>query len=175
MTDVSEDIEIIKDMIRKNGEHSQEVAIKKPSREKKVLKKKAKVKELSEQTSLLKTKHAKIVNASIHKIVDLWKRHKPQGLGFADTDAIIVTAKTNDGKILRETFYTCIKPDGTFNMKSLSHASEARRRMLANFLIYNKITDSIENYNILDRIGEWKGKSIEIISSEDRSLKIKMF
>lgn len=109
---------------------------------------------------------AEIIDARVRKISDIWRR-KPGGLSFSDTDAVIVTAKTTNGNIVKETFYTCIKPDGTFNMKSLSHASQARRKRLADFLIQYGMTKNIEDYNVLQRINEWKGKHVEVILSKD--------
>lgn len=175
MTNVlKEDIESIKTMIKKEGRFIEKARREKPKEQKEVVKKKTKVKKRSEKIPLPEIGHAKIIDASIRKVVDLWKK-KPQGLSFADTDAIIVTAKTSDGDILKETFYTCIKPDGTFNMKSLSHASQARRKKLADFLILNKITDNVEGYNVLRRINEWKGKRVEVTSLKDGSLTIRRF
>ncbi len=109
---------------------------------------------------------AVIEEASLHKIYDLFSR-KPGGLKFSDTDAIIVTAKTEDGKKITRTFYLCLKPDGTFDVKTVARdGSGARRQRLASFLTYYGITDNVKGYNIKERIGEWKGKSIEVLPSE---------
>lgn len=172
MTNVlKEDIESIKGMIKKEKRYIEEVRIEKPKEQEGIVKKETEVEERSEQISLPGIHHAEIVDASIHRVFDLWRK-KPQGLSFTDTDAIIVTAKTSDGDILRETFYTCIKPDGTINMKSLSHASQAKRKRLADFLIHNKITGSMEGYNVRERISEWKGKRVEVIPLKNGSLAI---
>lgn len=109
--------------------------------------------------------NAIIKSVKICKVNDLWRR-KPGPLGFEDTDAIIVTAETTDGKIVKETFYTCIKADGTFDTNAFARGAKARRRKLANFLIYYKITDKIKGYNILEKVNEWKGKEVKVVSSE---------
>lgn len=109
------------------------------------------------------TKDATIQDAKIYKISKLWKR-KPGPLGFEDTEAVVVTVKTNDGKKVRDTFYTCIKPDGTFDVKALSTGTKARRLRLANFLEYYKFTDKIKGYKITEQIKGWGGKKVKIIS-----------
>lgn len=103
---------------------------------------------------------ATITNVKIYPVLDLWRR-KPQNLKFDDTDVIIVTAKTKD-KIIKESFYTCVKPDGTFNIKTANTISQARRERLANFIKhYFKVEDTAD-YNLKKRIKEWKGKRIEL-------------
>lgn len=116
---------------------------------------------------------AVIEGASIHKIFDLFK-HKPSGLKFNETDAIIVTAKTDDNKKITRTFYFCLKPDGTFDENTAAmDGSRARRHQLVSFLKNNGITDHIKEYNLKERIGEWKGKIIEaLISEKDGSIYI---
>ena len=110
---------------------------------------------------------AVIEDAKIHKISDLWAR-KPKGLHFNDTDALIVTAKATDGKTVSETFYFCLKPDGTFNVDTVSKdGSHLRRQKLADFLTHYKITDMVKGYNIKEGIKEWKGKKIEIVPYKD--------
>ena len=110
---------------------------------------------------------AVIEDVKLHKISDLW-RHKPKGLKFNDTDALIVTAKTKDGAIINETFYFCLKPDGTFNVDTVSKdGSHVRRQRLASFLTHYKITDMVKGYNIREGIKEWKGKKIEIVPHKD--------
>jgi len=109
---------------------------------------------------------AVIENASLHDIYDLFRK-KPGGLKFNDTDAIVVTARTEDGKKITKTFYFCLKPDGTFDEETLSRdSSRARRHRLASFLKYYGIAEKVKGYNIKERIGEWKGKTIEVVRSE---------
>jgi len=66
---------------------------------------------------------ATIQDAKIYKISDLWRR-KPRGLKFNDTDALVVTVAAQDGSIIKETFYFCLKPDGTFNVNTVSKGDE---------------------------------------------------
>lgn len=105
---------------------------------------------------------ATVVDVKIHKVVDLWGR-KPKGVRFEDTDAIVVIAKTNDGKEIRETFYTCVKPDGTFNLKTLNKSSGAKRLKLANFLKHYGFADNVEDYNIPQKAKEWIGKKVDVV------------
>ncbi len=109
---------------------------------------------------------AVIEEASFHKIYDMFSR-KPGGLKFSDTDAIVVTAKTEDGKKITRTFYFCLKPDGTFDEKTIARdGSRARRQRLASFLRYYRLAENVKGYNIKERIGEWKGRTIEVLPSE---------
>jgi hypothetical protein len=106
---------------------------------------------------------ATIQDANIYKISDLWRR-KPRGLKFNDTDALIITLRAQDGSIIKETFYFCLKPDGTFNVNTLSKDSGcARRRRLASFLKHYKITDNVEEYNLKEGIKRWKGIEVTVI------------
>ncbi len=113
----------------------------------------------------METIEARIEDASIHKISDLWRK-KPRGLQFNDTDALIITAKTDDGKIIRETFYFCLKPDGTFDADTVSHRSRGRRARLAAFLKHYKITDAVRGYDVREGIRKWKGKNVEVVPYE---------
>lgn len=110
---------------------------------------------------------ATIQDAKIYKISDLWRR-KPRGLKFNDTDALVITLKTQDGSIINETFYFCLKPDGTFNVNTVSRdSSRARRRRLANFLKHYKITDNVEGYNLKEGVKRWKGMQVTAIKIGD--------
>ena len=118
----------------------------------------------------MKTLEAVIEEASIHKISELFSR-KPPGLKFNDTDAVVVTARTGDGRLVSRTFYFCLKPDGTFYEKTIrKDGSLARRRRLAKFIRQYKMTQDVRTYNIKDRIGEWKGKTIEVVPSEKEGI-----
>lgn len=110
---------------------------------------------------------ATITDAKICKISDLWER-KPKGLQFNDTDALIITAKTEDEKTIKETFYFCLKPDGTFNVDTVSrNGSHVRRQKLADFLKHYKMTDTIKGYKISEDVEKWKGKSVKIVPYKD--------
>lgn len=47
---------------------------------------------------------ATIQKVQLRRIDDIWKKHKPQGLGFSDNDAIIIDLKVGDGKNLPKPF-----------------------------------------------------------------------
>lgn len=114
-----------------------------------------------------KKKKAVIENASIHDIYDLFSR-KPKGLKFNDTDAIVISAKAKGGTRINHTFYFCLKPDGTFDTKTISNnPGRARRQKLASFLKYYDLADNIKEYNIKEGIDEWKGKKIELVPCEN--------
>lgn len=113
---------------------------------------------------------ATIQNARIKRIDEVWKKHKPQGLGFSDTDAVIVEIRTDQGKIFAQDFYCRIKGDGTLG-HSMTHASEKRQQELQNFI--KKYISKERSYNIRENIDKWKGKEIEIEELEG-NLIIKM-
>ena len=104
---------------------------------------------------------ARIEEAKVCKISELWRK-KPPGVAFADTDAVIVTAKTADGKTIRETFYMRLKADGTMSTAAIDKISRGKQQRFAKFL-ERYITRKVEGYNVKERIGEWKGKSIEVV------------
>ena len=95
----------------------------------------------------------------------VWKKHKPQGLGFSDNDAIVLAFKTKDGKEFSETFYCRLKGDGTLG-HSITKASEKRQRNLQNFI--EKYISKEKRYNVRENIGKWKGKEVEIEMINDR-------
>jgi len=108
-----------------------------------------------------------IEDAKIYKISDLWRR-KPRGLKFNDTDAVVITMRAHDGSIVKKTFYFCLKPDGTFNVNTVSRdSSGARRRRLASFLKHYKITDNVDEYNLKEGIKQWKGIEVSLLKVGD--------
>jgi hypothetical protein len=110
---------------------------------------------------------ATIQDANIYKISDLWRR-KPRGLKFNDTDALVISLRAQDGSTIKETFYFCLKPDGTFNINTVSKDnSGARRRRLASFLKHYKITDNADEYNLKEGIKRWKGIEVAVIKVGD--------
>jgi len=115
---------------------------------------------------------AVIEDAGVYKIVDLFTR-KPSGLKINETDAIVVTAKTEEGdRTVTRTFYFCLKPDGTFYEESIArNGSRARRRRLASFLRHYKLARDVKSYNIKKRIGEWRGVPVEVIPVEKDGIK----
>lgn len=99
-----------------------------------------------------------IQKAELKRVDDVWKKHKPQGLGFSDNDAVVLTIKTKEGK-LTETFYCRLKGDGTLG-HSITKASEKRQTELRNFI--NKYISKDKKYNIRENISKWKGKEVEV-------------
>ncbi len=112
--------------------------------------------------------NAVIEEAEVCKISDLFCR-KPPGLGFNETDALVVTARTEDGQKIQSIFYFSLKPDGTFEENILGRDSaKARRHRLAAFLRYYKIADNISEYKLKDKVDELKGRSVEAIPVSDK-------
>ena len=104
---------------------------------------------------------ATIEDAKVCKISELWRR-KPPGVAFADTDAVIVTAKTADGREIRETFYLRLKSDGTMSTAAIDKISRGKQQRFAKFL-ERYIIKEIKGYKVRERVGEWKGKSVEVV------------
>lgn len=102
---------------------------------------------------------ALIQKVELRHIDDVWKKHKPQGLGFSDNDAIVLTLKTNDGKKFTETFYCRLKGDGTLG-HSITKSSEKRQIELQNFI--NRYISKDKKYNVRENLNSWKGKEIEV-------------
>ena len=92
------------------------------------------------------------------RIDKIWKKHKPQGLGFSDNDAIILDLKTENGNAFAQTFYCRLKGDGTLG-RSITSRSRGRQMQVQIFI--KKYISSDQNYNIRNNIGKWKGKEVE--------------
>ena len=115
----------------------------------------------------MKTINATIQDAKIYKISDLWRR-KPRGIKFNDTDALVITLRAQDGSTIKEAFYFCLKPDGTFNVNTVSRgSSQVRRRRLASFLKHYKITGNVDEYDLKEGIKRWKGIQVAAIKVDD--------
>ena len=110
--------------------------------------------------------NATIQDAKLYKIADLWSK-KPRGLTFNDSDALVITLRAQDGSSIVETFYFCLKPDGTFNVNTANRGSQARRQRLASFLKHYKITDNIDEYNLKDGIEQLNGIKVKAIKMGD--------
>lgn len=102
---------------------------------------------------------AVIQKAVLRRVDDVWKKHKPQGLGFSDNDVIIVGLKTNTGEKFEEDFYCRLKGDGTLG-HSITKASEKRQQNLQNFI--KKYISKSNRYNVRENLGQWKGKEVEV-------------
>lgn len=101
---------------------------------------------------------ATIKNIKLKRIGQIWKKHKPQGLGFSDNDVVIIEIKTEDGNTFNQNFYCRLKGDGTLG-RSISSRSRGRQMQVQNFI--KKYISSDQNYNIRNNIGKWKGKEVE--------------
>lgn len=102
---------------------------------------------------------AVIQSAKLMRIDEIWKKHKPQGLGFSDNDVIILSLKTDDGKSFTQDFYCRLKGDGTLG-HSITRASEKRQSEIQNFI--RKYISRDKGYNVRNKINKWKGKEVEI-------------
>lgn len=106
---------------------------------------------------------AVVEEAEVRKISQIFRR-KPHGLGFNETDALIVRARTTDGRQVGATFYFSLKPDGTFEEEALGRdAVKARRHRLASFLRYYGLTREVDKYKLKDRISDLKGCNVEVV------------
>lgn len=111
---------------------------------------------------------AHITEAKIYDIFDLFRK-KPRGLGFNDTDVIVIEAKSKEGDIrVKETFFTCLKGNGTFSLNAPSRMSCATRGRLARFLTYYHLTDDPEKYDLVKNIKGWKDMEIEIVEDNEK-------
>jgi len=102
---------------------------------------------------------ATIKDVKLMRIDKIFKKHKPQGLGFSDNDVIIINLRTNDGNAFSQDFYCRLKADGTIG-HSITKTSEKRQKELQNFI--KKYISKDEKYNIRENIDKWKGKEVEI-------------
>ena len=102
---------------------------------------------------------ATIQNVKLMRIDQIWKKHKPQGLGFSDNDVIILDLKTSDGNKFTQNFYCRIKADGSLG-HSITKRSEQRQKELQIFIRSYISKDG--KYNIRDNINAWKGKEVEV-------------
>ena len=101
---------------------------------------------------------ATIKDVKLMRIDKIFKKHKPQGLGFSDNDVIILSLKTNDGNTFSQNFYCRLKADGTLG-HSITKTSEKRQKELQIFI--RKYISKDGKYNIRDNINAWKGKEVE--------------
>ena len=102
---------------------------------------------------------ATIKDVKLMRIDQIWKKHKPQGLGFSDNDVIIINLRTNDGNKFNQNFYCRLKADGTLG-HSITKTSEKRQIELQNFI--RRYISREKNYNIRNNIDAWKGKDVEV-------------
>lgn len=110
---------------------------------------------------------AEIEDARLQGVYDLWVR-KPPGIRFCDTDVITITARTEEGEEVKDRFFFCLKPNGTFFTDTQNSISRLRRRRLVEFLRYYSITKGTEKYDIRKGIEEWKGKKVEVVKTNGK-------
>jgi len=110
---------------------------------------------------------AEIEDAQIQSVYDIWGS-KPPGLRFCDTDVLTITAKTDEGEEVKDTFFFSLKANGTFAVNTAHRISRLRRKRLAEFLRHYDITENVEKYNIKKGIAEWVGKRIDVVKSDGR-------
>lgn len=102
---------------------------------------------------------ATIKDVKLMRIDKIFKKHKPQGLGFSDNDVIIISLRTTDGNTFSQDFYCRLKGDGTLG-HSITKTSEKRQKELQIFI--RKYISKDKNYNIRNNIDAWKGKEVEV-------------
>lgn len=107
---------------------------------------------------------ATIQKALLQRIDDVWKKHKPQGLGFSDNDVVILQLKTKEGKTFDQSFYCRLKGGGTIGL-SITKASEKRQQNLRNFV--RRYISKEKKYNVRENINKWKGKEVEVEELDD--------
>ncbi len=100
-----------------------------------------------------------IQNAKLSPINKVWKKHKPQGIGFSDTEAITLKIKMPANDTFFQTFYCRLKGDGTVGHSS-THASEKRQQNLKKFIA--RYISKSKRYKVRDDLSEWKGKEVEV-------------
>ena len=102
---------------------------------------------------------ATIQNAKLLRIDQVWKGHKPQGLGFSDTDVIIIDLKTKEGIKFTQSFYFRLKGDDTIG-HSITKPSEKRQAGVKEFI--QKYISKDERYKVRTNISKWPGKEVEV-------------
>jgi|GEM_PF-1473030 len=101
-----------------------------------------------------------------YEMKDLWaKRPKLYG----NTNILFVTTKSSEGKEISEIFPVFLRFDGTLEPNAANRISRMHRNRFASFLKYYKITEKIEDYNIVERMNEWEGKEVKMISHKGRN------
>ena len=84
------------------------------------------------------------------------------------SDALLLTARTEGGATVKEAFYFLLKPDGTFDVDTVNREGcHFRRVRLASLLKHYGMTDDVKHYNLKKEIENWKGREVEVVLSED--------
>lgn len=108
----------------------------------------------------MSTLDGKIIKARIRKVWDIFKKHKPSGVGLTDTEAIVLVIETKGENVINETLYACLLPDGRINTNEMSHRAGASQRRLANFI--SKYISKDANYNVKENIKKWVGVPVQL-------------
>jgi len=95
-----------------------------------------------------------------HEITDLWEE-RPKLSG--DTDVLLVSMKTK-GRKVSEVFPILLRFDGTLEPDAQSRRNRLRRERFTSFLRHYKLTDDIEDYNVIEEVKKWKGKKVELVT-----------
>lgn len=110
---------------------------------------------------------AVIQDAEISSVSEIFSK-RPKGLRINETEALVVRARTDDGRIAARTFYLCMKPDGTMDLDTIaSGVSRTRRRRLASFLKYYGLINRERRYNLREAVKGWHGKRVEAMKDCD--------
>lgn len=102
----------------------------------------------------------------VYKTSELWTK-KPKGLGICDSDVIVVTARTKDGRGITKVFYGFLKYDQTLQRSAIRKRSLARREEFTRFL-KAYITDDVARYKVVENLGEWIGKDVKLLGEYGR-------
>lgn len=109
-----------------------------------------------------------IQDVKVSRVAEIFKR-RPSSLRINETDALIVRAKTADGREAARVFYLCLKADGTVDLETIaSGLSRARRNRLTSFLRYYGLVNSKERrYKLKESIKSWSGRHVEALADAD--------
>jgi hypothetical protein len=110
---------------------------------------------------------ATIQDVRIARVGEIFSR-RPKGLRINETEALIVRARTDDGRIATRTFYLCLRPDGTTDLDTIaSGRSRTRRRRLASFLKYYGLMNRERRCNLREAVKGWCGRHVEAMRDCD--------
>lgn len=109
---------------------------------------------------------ATIEDAEIRRVSDLWRK-KPTGVYFGDTDVLLLTLRTEEGKILKDAFYLRLKADGTFSTAAIAKRSRAKQLTFAKFLKQYALAEDPRRYNVALGVRRWKGKNVKVVMYDE--------
>ena len=100
-----------------------------------------------------------------YPVEDLWSSRSKL---YGDTDVIAVRLKPSNDKKFTDIFPVVLRFDGTLEPNATTRRSRRRRARLRNFLIHYKINEKTEDYSIPEKMKEWKGKKVKIVTYAGR-------